>query len=169
VRIKNMVSKRHPDRAGNSGLAIVQVPIKLVPDEYFIWEMDGTQHMAVAIDGGLLGTATTLMGTGVTGAIGLFLNASKPGGYDVGSAVGPDLFNVQVSIPDGTSVVYLSTYYNCGESVPRYGKGRLNIEQYGSIGGIISGNFTVTVYTRVSDCQNKSKMVSGSFRIRRKA
>ncbi|WP_341835528.1 hypothetical protein WJU16_21870 [Chitinophaga pollutisoli] len=169
VRIRNMVSKRHPDRAGNAGLAIVQVPIQLVPDEYFIWEIDGTEHVAHATDAALLGTTTNIMGTGLTGNVSLFVNATKPGSYDVGSAVEPEKFNAQVGISGATAVIYLSTYYVCGESGPRYGSGKLTIVDYGSIGNYITGYFATTVYTPVSDCQQKSKVVSGSFRIRRKA
>ncbi len=41
LRIRNMVSPRHPDRPGNGGLAIVQIPVILLPEEYFIWTVDG--------------------------------------------------------------------------------------------------------------------------------
>lgn len=169
VRIKNMVSQRHPDRAGNSGLAIVQIPMDLMPDEYFTWEMDGTKHVSVALDAALLGTTTNIMGTGLTGGISLFVNAIKPGSYEMGSAAAPDMFNAQVSVSGGTTVIYLGTYYNCNEGTPRYGKGKVTIMDYGSIGGIISGYFTATVYTPVDNCQNKSKLVTGSFYIRRKS
>lgn len=170
VRIKNLVSQRNPDRPGDGGIVLVQVPVRLVPDEYFTWKVDGTENVALATDAALLGTNTNIMGTGLQGGISLFVNGAKTGTYDLGSAVEPDKFNAQVSISGGTTgVVYLGTYYNCGEGTPRYGKGRLRILIYGQVGGIILGDFTATVYTRASECQNKSKTVTGSFKVRRKA
>ncbi len=169
VRIKNLVDRRHPDRPGNTGLVIVQFPIQLVPDEFFIWDFDGTSNVAVAVDGALIGTTTTLIGTALTGSISIWLNESKPGTYEMGSAVTPANFSVQVSVPGSSSVIYLSTYYNCNEPTPRYGKGKLTISKFGSIGGFIEGEISATVYARISECQNKSRQITGRFKTRRKA
>ncbi|WP_143197499.1 hypothetical protein [Chitinophaga niabensis] len=169
VNIKNMVNKRHPDRPGNTGLVIVQVPIQLVPEEYFIWEFDGSSHIALSIDGALIGTTTNIIGTGLSGGVSLWLNEAKPGSYDQGSAVAAGNFSLQLSVSNQPSVIWLGTYYNCNESTPRYGKGKLNITNYGNIAGFIEGDFTATVYTRESSCTNRSKQISGSFKIRRKA
>lgn len=169
VRIKNLVSKRNPDRPGNTGLVIVQTNIQLLAEEFFIWEMDGSTNVGLSIDGAMLGTTANILGTGLTGGVTLLLNASKAGSYDLGSAVTPDNFSIQVSVPSQTTVFYQGMYYNCGESVPRYGKGKLTITKFGSIGGMIEGNFTATVYARVDECQNKSKQVTGSFKVKRRA
>ena len=169
VRIKNMVSQRHPDRPGNTGLVLVQAPINLTPDEYFTWEIDGSSHIGLSLDAAVLGTTTILGGTGLTGGINITLYAGKAGNYDMGSATNPDNFNMQVFLSSQSNVVYQGTYYNCNESTPRYGNGKLVISSFGSIGGIIEGELTATVYTRESDCYNKSKQIKGKFRIRRKA
>ncbi|WP_290796812.1 hypothetical protein [Flavihumibacter sp. UBA7668] len=169
VRIKNMVSQRHPDRPGNTGLVLVQVPIQLTPDEYFTWEIDGSSHIGLSLDAAVLGTTTILGGTGLTGGVNITLNAGKAGNYDMGSATNPDNFNMQVFLSSQSNVIYQGTYYNCNESTPRYGNGKLVISSFGSIGGIIEGEFTATVYTRESDCYNKSKQITGKFRMRRKA
>lgn len=169
VRIKNMVSQRHPDRPGNTGLVIMQVPIQLIPDEYFTWEIDGSSHTGLSLDAALLGTNTMLGGTGLTGAVNITLNASKTGNYDMGSSVMQDIFSLQVMLSGQTIVIYQGMYYVCQEPVPRYGSGSLTITSYGTIGGIIEGYFSATVYARESECYNKSKRVTGKFRIRRKA
>ena len=169
VRIKNMVSQRHPDRPGNTGLVLVQVPIQLTPDEYFTWEIDGGSHIGLSLDAAVLGTTTILGGTGLTGGVNITLNAGKAGNYDMGAATNPDNFNMQVFLSSQSNVVYQGTYYNCNESTPRYGNGKLVISSFGTIGGILEGELTATVYTRDSDCYNKSKQIKGKFRIRRKA
>lgn len=169
VRVKGLVSKTHPERPGTGGLVIVQVPVNLVPEEYFTWEIDGNKNYAVALDGALLGTTTNIIGTGLTGSVAISLNAVKPGNYDLGNQQTPDMFNLQVSLSNQSTVIYQGTYYNCNESTPRYGKGKITITNYGSIGGFIQGTFTATVYARTSGCQNSSKLVTGSFKIRRKA
>ncbi|GEP90314.1 hypothetical protein SAMN05660909_00075 [Chitinophaga terrae (ex Kim and Jung 2007)] len=166
IRIKGMVDKRHPDRPGTGGLVIVQIALKLVPDEFFIWQMDGVEHFATAVDAALLGTSTVLMGTGPTGQVGITVNTSKAGTFEAGGPAEPDKYSMQVSVPQST-VVYQSTYYNCNDTKPRYGAGKLNISLYQNVDGFISGDFNVTVYTRGEGCQNKSKQVTGSFKLRR--
>lgn len=169
VRIKNMVNSRHPERPGNGGLAIVQIPLQLIPEEFFTWEIDGSAHVSLANDAALLGTTTNLLGTAATGSVSLWLNAAKPGTYDQGSAITRDNFSIQVSLPGSEAVIYLGTYYECNEPVPQYGKGKLTITKFGSIGDFIEGHFTANVYARVSDCQNKNKFITGTFKLRRKA
>jgi hypothetical protein len=115
-----------------------------------------------------MGTTTNLIGTGLQGQVSVWLNAAKPGAYDMGSAVTPDMFSAQVSLSNSTTVFYMGTYYNCNESTPRYGKGKLNITKYGSIGGFIEGNLTATLYARDRECVNRSKTVTGKFKLRRK-
>lgn len=169
VRIKNMVSRRNPDRPGNTGLVIVQVPIQLNPDEYFIWEFNGSSHSGLSLDAALLGTTTTLAGTGLTGSVYITLNATKPGSYDMGSSVTPDNFGLQVFLSGQLQVMYQGMYYVCNEPTPRYGKGKLAITRFGAIGGIIEGELSATVYTISSGCNYTNKQVTGKFRIRRRA
>ncbi|WP_423737990.1 hypothetical protein [Chitinophaga caseinilytica] len=168
VRIRNLVSQRHPDRPGNGGLVIVQVPVTLLPEEYFIWYVDGTTNVAYSMDAALLGTNTTLLGTGITGGVGIFMNGAGLGKYVSGSAMEPKKFNVQLSISNGNPPIYLSEYYPCGGTGVMYGSGDLNISSYGSIGQSISGYFTAMVYAPGSGCNPKPKKVSGSFRLKRK-
>jgi len=167
VRIKNMVDRRNPDRPGNTGLVILQVPIELLPDEYFTWEIGGATHTGVSLDAARLGTITQLIGTGLTGSVSISVNASKAGSYELGSAVNPDTFGIQVFISRQNQLLYQGEYYVCGEAVPRYGKGKLTITSYGSKGGKIEGYFTATVYGLTSECRNDSKLVTGKFRIKR--
>lgn len=169
VRIKNIVSRRNPDRPGNTGLVIVQVPIQLNPDEYFIWEFNGSSHSGLSLDAALLGTTTTLAGTGLTGSVNITLNATKPGSYDMGSSVTPDNFGLQVFLSGQLQVMYQGMYYVCNEPTPRYGKGKLAITRFGAIGGIIEGELSATVYTISSGCNYTNKQVTGKFRIRRRA
>lgn len=167
ARIKNMVSKTHPDRPGTSGLVIVQKPIVLVPDEYLTWEVDGTKHTALAIDGALLGSLTTIIGTGLTGGVSLSLNETKPGKYPLGNIATAGFFNLQVFMSNQPDVIYDGTYYKCNDNKPQYGNGNLEITKYGNVGGYIEGHFNATVYY-LKDCQHKTKRVSGSFKVKRK-
>ncbi len=167
VRIKNMVGRRNPDRPGNTGLVILQVPIELLPDEYFTWETGGATHTGVSLDAAQMGAITRLIGTGLTGSVSISVNASKAGSYELGSAVNPDTFGIQVFISRQNQLLYQGEYYVCGEAVPRYGKGKLTITSYGSKGGKIEGYFTATVYGLTSECRFDSKLVTGKFRIRR--
>ncbi len=167
VRIKNMVDRRNPDRPGNTGLVILQVPLELLPDEYFTWETGGAAHTGVSMDAARLGSVTQLVGTGLTGGVNLSVNASKAGSYELGSAVNPDTFGIQVLLSRQNHVIYQGEYYVCGEPVPRYGKGKLTITRYGKVGEKIEGYFTATVYSPSTDCRNLSKLVTGKFRIRR--
>lgn len=169
VRIKNMVSRRHPDRPGNTGMVIVQVGVQLVPDEYFTWEFNGAKHVGVSLDAAMLGTNMMIGGTGLTGAVNISLNATKPGSYDMGSAVNPDVFGLQVYASGQTQVIYQGSYYVCGEAVPRFGKGKLTITKFGNIGGFVEGYFTATVYASASNCEHISRQVTGQFKIRRRA
>lgn len=169
ARIKNMVSQRYPDRPGNSGLVIVQVPVELTPDEYFIWEFNGSSHAGLSLDAALLGTTSVLAGTGLTGSVNITLNATKPGSYDMGSSVTPDNFGLQVFLSGQLQVLYQGMYYVCNEPTPRYGKGKLTITRFGTIGGIIEGDLSATVYTLSSGCNYTSRQITGKFRLRRRA
>lgn len=168
VRIKNMVSQRHPDRPGNGGLVIVQVPMVLLPAEYFTWYVDGQTHIAYSVDAALIGTSTNILGTGLTGGVNLFISGGGTGKYETGSAVEEKKFNVQLSLSNGNPPIYLTEYYPCGGGGTRYGTGELNISSYGNIGESISGWFVATVYAPGSGCEPRTKRVSGSFRIKRK-
>ncbi|GAB3424500.1 hypothetical protein [Niabella aquatica] len=167
AQIKNMVNKTHPDRPGTSGLVIVQTEIELVPDEYFTWEVDGTRHVGLSNDAALMGSMTILIGTGLTGGISINLHADRTDNFDLGNEAEPDKFGLTVNISSGTDIPYRGVYYKCNDSKPYYGKGKLTIDKYGSIGGIISGSIEATVY-EVGACTPKSKKVSGTFRLRRK-
>lgn len=167
AQIKNMVNKTHPDRPGTSGLVIVQTEIELVPDEYFTWEVDGTTHVGLSNDAALMGSNTSLLGTALTGGIFINLHADRTGNFDMGNEAEPDKFGLTVNISSGTDVPYRGVYYKCNDSKPYYGKGKLTIDKYGNIGGIISGSIDATVY-EVGKCAPKSKKVSGTFRLRRK-
>jgi hypothetical protein len=168
AQIKNMVNKTHPDRPGTSGLVIVQTEIELMPDEYFTWEVDGTTHVGLSNDAALMGSMTILMGTGLTGGISINLHADRTDNFDMGNEAEPDKFGLTVNISSGTDVPYRGVYYKCNDSKPYYGKGKLTIDKYGSIGGIISGSIEATVYEVGSGCPAKTKKVTGTFRLRRK-
>ncbi|WP_199121000.1 hypothetical protein [Pedobacter sp. ASV28] len=168
AQIKNMVDKLHPDRVGTSGLVIVQTPITLVPEEFITWEFNGVTHTGVSMDAGFIGFVTNILGVGSQGNIALTVNASKAGTYDLGSNAEPDKFNLTVGQASRPDVIYKGDYSICNDPIPKYGKGKVVIESYGSIGGFISGNFSATVYNPGDGCQPQGKLVKGSFKLRRK-
>jgi len=167
AQVRNMVSKTHPDRPGTSGLVIAQREIELVPDEYFIWQLDGAMHTGISLDANFLGGSTILLGTGLTGGLNISLNATQTGEYELGNPAVPDHFSIVAYLASGTETMYQGSYYLCDDSKVHYGKGKLKIDQYGSIGGIISGSIEATVYSIGCDPKAK-KQVKGRFRIRRK-
>ncbi|HEY8398356.1 MAG TPA: DUF6252 family protein [Flavihumibacter sp.] len=166
ARIKNMVNARNPERPGNGGVVLVQRDLNLVPDEYFTWEFNGATHTAQSMDAVFLNNATILIGTALTGGVNISLNASKPGQYDLGDQTLPDYFSIQVFQSAQNDVMYEGAYRACNSPVVHYGKGKINITQYGTVGGIIAGDFSATVYWK-EDCENLSKQVTGQFRVRR--
>ncbi|WP_341840471.1 hypothetical protein [Chitinophaga caseinilytica] len=168
VRIRNLVNRRNPDRPGNTGLVIVQVPITLLPAEYFVWEVDGTMYFANSTDGTRVGNNITLIGTGLLGGLNITANAEKgEGKYVTGSLQEDKKIHVQLGFPQGTYTIYQSTIFNCNGKV-MYGAGSMNIEKFGRIGEAITGTVTATVYVPGSGCNLRSKKVTGKFRIIRK-
>lgn len=169
AQIKNMVDKLHPDRAGNSGLVIVQSEIQLVPEEFITWEFNGVTYTGVSMDAAFIGFTTNLLGVATQGNVSLTVNASKAGTYDLGANVEPDKFNLSVGQASRPDVIYQGNYRLCNDPTPKYGKGQVVIESYGTIGGFISGSFSATVYNPGDGCQPQGKLIKGSFKLRRKA
>ncbi len=165
AQIKNMVNQTHPDRPGTSGLVIVQTEIELLPDEYFTWEVDGATNVGLSNNAAFMGSMTMLLGTALTGNISIVFHADRVGNFEMGNEAEPGKFGLTVNISSGTDVVYRGVYYKCNDNKPYYGTGKLTIDKYGSIGGIISGSIEATVYEIA--CSPKSKKVTGSFRLRR--
>lgn len=168
AQVRNMVNKTHPDRPGTSGVVIVQREIELVPDEYFTWDLDGTTHTGLSLDANFLAGSTLILGTGLTGGLNISVKASETGEYELGDPAVPDQFSIVAYLSNGNEIMYQGNYYLCNDSQVHYGKGKLKIDQYGSVGGIISGSIDATVYSIGCDPKT-SKHVKGSFRIRRKA
>lgn len=167
AQIRGMVDKINPDRPGTGGLVIVQTPIQLVPDEFITWEFNGVSNIGLSMDAAYLGLQTTLIGTGIGGSVSLSVNANKVGTYECGNDAEADKFSVFVGQAYQSQTVYQSHYQECNTGKMKYGNGKLIIENYGPIGGFITGKFTATVYSG-SGCQLSTKQVTGEFKLRRK-
>ncbi|WP_159730092.1 DUF6252 family protein [Sphingobacterium sp. 18053] len=168
ANIKGMVDKQHPNRAGTSGMVIVQTPIELLPEEYISWEFNGLSNTGISMDAALLGTALNILGTGKNGAIALSINATKAGEYEIGSNAEEGKSSIMVSQSNQSQVIFQSFYSICNQPGVQYGKGKVIIETFGPIGGFIKGNFSAQVYAP-SGCSPSGKLVTGNFKLRRKA
>jgi len=162
VTLKGVINKNDPREPGEDGIVILLAPIKIMPGEYFNWEISGEKFAGAGYAASVSNGQIFITGMHQNGSVSIGIKSMEAGTYTFGQ---------DEEGKGGLLVVYSnkgysSSYEKCDSGEDVFSDGYVNVESIGQVGGFIEGGFSATLY-HYEKCEVTAKKARGNFRIRR--